>query len=61
MQATRGKEVYLLLILDLGTGGCNGVFGQRHSQAEFCSWEKEPWNPLDKRMGGPQSWSGPTG
>jgi hypothetical protein len=34
-----GEEVYLLLILDLGS---DGVSGQRQRPAAYCPWGKTP-------------------
>jgi hypothetical protein len=32
--------------------------GQRHALAALYSQEKDPQYPLDRRLGGPQRWSG---
>jgi hypothetical protein len=58
-----GEEVYLLLILDLGTrlGGRGGVSGQGHAVAAIYTRGKDPRYPLDRRLGGSQSWSGHRG
>jgi hypothetical protein len=34
------------------------VSGQRHAPAALYSGGKDPWDPLDRRLGGPQNWSG---
>jgi hypothetical protein len=36
------------------------VSGQFHAPAASPQW-KSPWYPLDRRLGGPQSRSGPNG
>jgi len=36
------------------------VSGQLHEPAAL-SQGKNPWYPLDRRLGGPQSWPGPGG
>jgi hypothetical protein len=57
-----GEEVQLLLFLDLGTRW--GVSGQRHDRSRFSPGERTPgttdWT-RDRRLGGPQSWSGHRG
>jgi hypothetical protein len=58
MQAPGGEEVYLLLILDLGTKWGGGVSGEGHVPAALYPLGKDPRYPLDRRLGGPQSWSG---
>jgi hypothetical protein len=38
-----------------------GVSGQRHAPAALYPWGKDPRYPLERRLGGPQSWSGHRG
>jgi hypothetical protein len=45
-------------ILNLGTNG--GEWSASRS-SHFTPKGKDPWNPLDRRLGGPQSWSGHSG
>jgi hypothetical protein len=54
-----GEDVLLLLIHDLATR--LGVSGQRHAPTAVYPRGKDPWYPLDRRLGGPQSWSGHRG
>jgi hypothetical protein len=42
---------YLTLAID-------GVSGQHHAPAALYPRGKRPWYPSDRRLGGPQSWSG---
>jgi hypothetical protein len=53
------EEVYLQLLLNLGTRLT--VSGQRHAPAALYPRGKEPWYPLDRRLGGPQNRSTPVG
>jgi hypothetical protein len=39
----------------------DGVSGQRHAPAALYPRAKDPQYPLDRRLGGPQSWSGHKG
>jgi hypothetical protein len=59
MQATRGEKGYssysfLISALD-------GVSGQHHAPAALYPRGKDPLYPQDRRLGGPQSWSGHRG
>jgi hypothetical protein len=47
---------YLFIALAL-----DGVSGQRHAPAALYPWGKDPQYPFDRRLGGPQSWSGSRG
>jgi len=38
-----------------------GVSGQRHALVALYARGKDPWYPLDRRLDGPQSWSGHKG
>jgi hypothetical protein len=49
----RGKDVWLLLIFDFGTGW--GVSCQHHALAVLYSRGNDPLCPLYRRLGGPQS------
>jgi hypothetical protein len=43
------------------TSTLDGVNGQRHAPAALYPRGKNPRYPLDRRLGGPQSWSGHRG
>jgi hypothetical protein len=53
------EEVLPVLILNLGTRW--GVNGQHHAPAELYPRLKDPRDPLDRGLGGPQSRSGRRG
>jgi hypothetical protein len=55
MQATRGEEYSSYSFL---TSALDGVSGQRHAPDVLYPRDKDPQYPLDRRLGGPQSWSG---
>jgi hypothetical protein len=40
------------------TSALDGVSGQLHAMAALYPWGKNPWYPLDRRLGGPQNQSG---
>jgi hypothetical protein len=56
IQAQRGEVVLPLLILYLGTRW--GWMVSVTPLPCFTPWRKDPRNPLNRRLGGPQSWSG---
>jgi hypothetical protein len=58
MQATRGEEIQLLLILDLGIRWDD--LSASHPGCALLTG-KDPRYPLDRRLGGPQSRSGHRG
>jgi hypothetical protein len=56
LQGKRIHSSYSFLNLAL-----DGVSGQRQAPAALYPRRKDPWYTLDRRMGGPQSWSGHRG
>jgi hypothetical protein len=55
MKAHWVMEVYLHLFFDLGTSSWWVV---SFTPRALYPQGKSPWYPLDRRLGGPQSWSG---
>jgi len=43
------------------TSALDGVSSQCHAPVALYPWGKDPQYPLDRRLGGPQSWSGHRG
>jgi hypothetical protein len=59
MEVLGGKRRYSFC--SFLTSTLDGVSGHCHSLAVLYPWGKDPWYPLDRGLGVPQSWSGHRG